>query len=126
MNGACSPIGKAAIAAITKARGMELGGAIDSVCVGMDAGEVWIYYRRNDHHNYLSSCSNKKIVIVSLQIFGFKISEVLPDGHYGKESLFNMGIIKLDDILIIWHKLSSLLVVTCFFLLQSMLEISFR
>ena len=42
MNGACSPIGKAAIGAITKARGMELGGAIDSVFVGMDAGEVWI------------------------------------------------------------------------------------
>lgn len=40
MNGACSPIGKAAISAITKARGMELGGAVDSSCVGMDAGEV--------------------------------------------------------------------------------------
>ena len=106
MNGACSPIGKAAIAAITKARGMELGGAIDSVCVGMDAGEVWKYYRRNYqnatpvYHNYLSSCSNKKIIIVNLQIFGFKISEVvLPDGHYCKDLLFNIREwIKLE-----WH-----------------------
>lgn len=40
MNGACTPIGKAAISAITKARGMELAGAVDSVSVGMDAGEV--------------------------------------------------------------------------------------
>jgi hypothetical protein len=44
VNGACSPIGKAAINAITKARGMELGGAIDSIFVGMDAGEVWIKF----------------------------------------------------------------------------------
>jgi hypothetical protein len=44
VNGACSPIGKAAIRAITKARGMELGGAIDSIFVGMDAGEVWIKF----------------------------------------------------------------------------------
>lgn len=40
VNGACSPLGKAAISAVVKARGMELGGAVDSTCVGKDAGEV--------------------------------------------------------------------------------------
>lgn len=40
VNGACTPVGKAAISAITKARGMELGGAVDTSFIGMDAGEV--------------------------------------------------------------------------------------
>ncbi|KAI5070269.1 hypothetical protein GOP47_0014612 [Adiantum capillus-veneris] len=40
VNGACTPLGKAAISAITKARGMEIGGAIDTFHAGMDAGEV--------------------------------------------------------------------------------------
>lgn len=40
VNGACTPLGKAAISAVTKARGMELGGAVDTSLIGMDAGEV--------------------------------------------------------------------------------------
>ncbi len=38
--GATKEIGRTAIAAVSKARGMELAGAIDSQCVGLDAGEV--------------------------------------------------------------------------------------
>uniref|UniRef100_A0A8I7BEX2 Dihydrodipicolinate reductase n=1 Tax=Hordeum vulgare subsp. vulgare TaxID=112509 RepID=A0A8I7BEX2_HORVV len=33
-------MGRAAIAAVSKARGMELAGAIDSQCIGMDVGEL--------------------------------------------------------------------------------------
>ncbi|XP_057868606.2 dihydrodipicolinate reductase-like protein CRR1, chloroplastic isoform X1 [Cryptomeria japonica] len=40
VNGAGKDIGRAAIAAISKARGMELAGAIDPLLVGMDAGEI--------------------------------------------------------------------------------------
>lgn len=40
INGATKDIGRAAIVAITKARGMELAGAIDSHLVGQDAGKV--------------------------------------------------------------------------------------
>ncbi|TVU48606.1 hypothetical protein EJB05_08247 [Eragrostis curvula] len=38
--GATKEIGKAAILAVSKARGMELTGAIDSQCIGQDAGEI--------------------------------------------------------------------------------------
>lgn len=38
--GATKEIGRKAIVAVSKARGMELAGAIDSQCVGQDAGEV--------------------------------------------------------------------------------------
>ncbi|KAJ8615177.1 hypothetical protein MRB53_034549 [Persea americana] len=40
VNGAAKEIGKAAIVAVTKARGMEVAGAVDSVLVGQDAGKV--------------------------------------------------------------------------------------
>ncbi|KAI5012332.1 hypothetical protein ZWY2020_024466 [Hordeum vulgare] len=38
--GATKEMGRAAIAAVSKARGMELAGAIDTQCIGMDAGEL--------------------------------------------------------------------------------------
>jgi chloroplast NAD(P)H dehydrogenase len=38
--GATKEIGRAAIAAVSMARGMELAGAIDTQCIGQDAGEV--------------------------------------------------------------------------------------
>ncbi|XP_078447949.1 dihydrodipicolinate reductase, bacterial/plant isoform X1 [Wolffia australiana] len=40
INGATKEIGRAAIAAVTKSRGMELAGAIDSSLVGQDAGKI--------------------------------------------------------------------------------------
>lgn len=40
VNGAGSELGKAAVAAVHKARGMELAGALDSKFQGQDAGEV--------------------------------------------------------------------------------------
>ncbi|XXG52049.1 hypothetical protein AAC387_Pa03g0469 [Persea americana] len=40
INGAAKEIGKAAVVAVTKARGMEVAGAVDSVLVGQDAGKV--------------------------------------------------------------------------------------
>ncbi|XP_058104780.1 dihydrodipicolinate reductase-like protein CRR1, chloroplastic isoform X2 [Magnolia sinica] len=40
INGAAKEIGRAAIVAVTKARGMEVAGAVDSVLVGEDAGKV--------------------------------------------------------------------------------------
>lgn len=40
INGAAKEIGKAAIVAISKARGMEVAGAVDSVLVGQDVGKV--------------------------------------------------------------------------------------
>ena len=42
VNGAGSEVGKAAIAAIHKARGMQLAGAVDSIFQGKDAGEVML------------------------------------------------------------------------------------
>ncbi|KAL6648914.1 hypothetical protein ACP70R_013138 [Stipagrostis hirtigluma subsp. patula] len=38
--GATKEIGRTAILAVSKARGMELAGAIDSQCIGQDAGEI--------------------------------------------------------------------------------------
>lgn len=38
--GATKEIGRTAVLAVTKARGMELAGAIDSQCIGEDAGQV--------------------------------------------------------------------------------------
>ncbi|XP_010255525.1 PREDICTED: dihydrodipicolinate reductase-like protein CRR1, chloroplastic [Nelumbo nucifera] len=40
INGATKEIGKAAIVAVTKARGMEIAGAVDSQLVGEDVGKV--------------------------------------------------------------------------------------
>uniref|UniRef100_A0ACD5WTA1 Uncharacterized protein n=1 Tax=Avena sativa TaxID=4498 RepID=A0ACD5WTA1_AVESA len=40
--GATKEIGRVAIAAVSRARGMELAGAIDTQCIGQDAGEVLI------------------------------------------------------------------------------------
>uniref|UniRef100_A0A0F7H0R6 Dihydrodipicolinate reductase-like protein n=1 Tax=Masdevallia picturata TaxID=125444 RepID=A0A0F7H0R6_9ASPA len=40
INGATKNIGRAAIAAVTRARGMEISGAVDSILVGEDAGKV--------------------------------------------------------------------------------------
>jgi hypothetical protein len=39
--GATKEIGRAAVAAVSRARGMELAGAIDTQCIGQDAGEVY-------------------------------------------------------------------------------------
>ncbi|XP_024312322.1 dihydrodipicolinate reductase-like protein CRR1, chloroplastic isoform X2 [Brachypodium distachyon] len=38
--GATKEIGRTAIAAVSRARGMELAGAIDTQCIGLDAGEI--------------------------------------------------------------------------------------
>ncbi|RRT83457.1 hypothetical protein B296_00011974 [Ensete ventricosum] len=43
INGATKEIGKAAIVAVTKARGMEIAGAVDTNLVGHDAGTVLVH-----------------------------------------------------------------------------------
>lgn len=43
INGAAKEIGRAAVIAVTKARGMELAGAVDSNFVGQDIGQVTIH-----------------------------------------------------------------------------------
>ena len=40
VNGAAKEIGRAAVVAVTKARGMEVAGAVDSYLVGEDIGKV--------------------------------------------------------------------------------------
>lgn len=40
INGATKEIGKAAIVAVTRARGMEIAGAVDTNLIGHDAGKV--------------------------------------------------------------------------------------
>lgn len=40
INGAAKEIGRAAVIAVTKARGMEVAGAVDSHLVGQDIGKV--------------------------------------------------------------------------------------
>lgn len=40
INGAAKEIGRAAVVAVTKARGMEVAGAVDSYLVGEDIGNV--------------------------------------------------------------------------------------
>lgn len=40
INGAAKEIGRAAVIAVTKARGMEVAGAVDSYLVGEDIGKV--------------------------------------------------------------------------------------
>lgn len=40
INGAAKEIGRAAVVAVTKARGMEVAGAVDSYLVGEDIGKV--------------------------------------------------------------------------------------
>ena len=43
INGAAKEIGRAAVVAVTKARGMELAGAVDSYHVGQDIGTVFTF-----------------------------------------------------------------------------------
>lgn len=43
INGAAKEIGMASVLAVTKARGMELVGAVDSHLVGQDIGKVYLY-----------------------------------------------------------------------------------
>ena len=40
INGAAKEIGRAAVMAVTRARGMEVAGAVDNYCVGEDIGKV--------------------------------------------------------------------------------------
>lgn len=40
INGAAKEIGRAAVLAVTKARGMEVAGAVDSYLIGQDIGMV--------------------------------------------------------------------------------------
>lgn len=42
VNGAAKEIGRAAVLAVTKARGMEVAGAVDSHFVGEDIGKVFL------------------------------------------------------------------------------------
>lgn len=44
INGATKEIGRAAILAVTKARGMEVAAAVDNQLVGQDAGKVLYLY----------------------------------------------------------------------------------
>lgn len=44
INGAAKEIGRAAVVAVTKARGMEVAGAVDSYLVGEDIGKVIIIF----------------------------------------------------------------------------------
>lgn len=41
INGAAKEIGRAAVEAVTKARGMEVAGAVDTYHVGEDIGKVF-------------------------------------------------------------------------------------
>lgn len=43
MNGAAKEIGRAAVVAVTNARGMEVAGAVDSYLVGEDIGKVFLF-----------------------------------------------------------------------------------
>lgn len=43
INGAAKEIGTAAVLAVTKARGMEVAGAVDSHLVGQDIGKVCLF-----------------------------------------------------------------------------------
>lgn len=40
INGAAKEIGRAAVIAVTRARGMEVAGAVDNYCVGEDIGKA--------------------------------------------------------------------------------------
>ncbi|MCO5549230.1 hypothetical protein L7F22_002697 [Adiantum nelumboides] len=62
VNGASTPLGKAAILAITKSRGMELGGAVDTSFAGVDAGEL----AGLDEPLELPICSDLVMVLGSL------------------------------------------------------------
>lgn len=42
INGAAKEIGRAAVIAVTRARGMEVAGAVDSYLVGEDIGKVYL------------------------------------------------------------------------------------
>lgn len=42
INGATKEIGRAAVLAVTKARGMEVAGAVDSHFIGEDIGKVFL------------------------------------------------------------------------------------
>jgi len=43
INGATKDIGRAAVVAVTKARGMEVAGAVDTCHVGEDIGKVFFF-----------------------------------------------------------------------------------
>ena len=56
--GATKEIGRTAVLAVSKARGMELAGAIDSQCIGEDAGQV------SSSHRSFSSASPFYIYLI--------------------------------------------------------------
>ena len=54
INGAAKEIGRAAVIAVTKARGMEVAGAVDSYFVGEDIGKVLSSFLSCSKHFYPS------------------------------------------------------------------------
>lgn len=55
INGAAKEIGRAAIVAVTNARGMEVAGAVDTCHVGEDIGQVFVF-------GVISVCIKAKLI----------------------------------------------------------------
>ncbi|XP_077245053.1 dihydrodipicolinate reductase-like protein CRR1, chloroplastic isoform X1 [Tasmannia lanceolata] len=94
INGATKEIGKAAIVAVTKARGMEVAGAVDSHLVGQDAGKV---------------CNMEEAleipIINDLTMVLGSISQVLASQISSFSIIFCISCIKLagDELLSVWQ-----------------------
>lgn len=57
INGATKEIGRAAVVAVTKARGMEVAGAVDTCHTGEDIGKVFAFAVISQTNSTLSSFS---------------------------------------------------------------------
>ncbi|KAL5727702.1 Dipeptidyl aminopeptidase BIII [Ranunculus cassubicifolius] len=106
INGATKEIGKAAIRAITKARGMEVAGAIDSHLVGEDIGQVCNMEEAleipiiNDLTMVLGSISQSKAngVVVDFTEPSTVYDNVKQATAFGMKSVVYVPKIKLDTV----------------------------
>ncbi|XP_077245055.1 dihydrodipicolinate reductase-like protein CRR1, chloroplastic isoform X2 [Tasmannia lanceolata] len=106
INGATKEIGKAAIVAVTKARGMEVAGAVDSHLVGQDAGKVCNMEEAleipiiNDLTMVLGSISQSKAigVVVDFTDPSTVYDNVKQATAFGMRSVVYVPRIKLDTV----------------------------
>lgn len=106
INGAAKEIGRAAVVAVTKARGMELAGAVDSYLVGEDIGNVCDMEEPleipivNDLTMVLGSISQSKAIAV---VIDFTDPSTVYDNvkqatAFGMKSVVYVPRIKLDTV----------------------------
>ncbi|XP_044371818.1 uncharacterized protein [Triticum aestivum] len=80
--GATKKMGRAAVTAVSRARGMVLAGATDTQCIGMDAGQVRACLLTTRSHVLCLCCSSPVVSWYSLEV----LCVVSSDKWHGRSS----------------------------------------